>query len=203
MKKFDVFFVITLLFALVCPSISSASSKLPADSRALQKMEGKYYYLAYNLHGDARLGKISSVNYQLQGGLIPWGTEVKILKIYRNFLMFVDKSSGKKWKYEFHYNSRQSEGLKEHIKSVFVEDPEPIRRKVALKIIKPGAVLLAGSEACSLDFSAAILACPRCQGRSWQPGQFQALCRNCGWQLALQDGIWRSSVSRSTRSGLS
>ncbi|MBU0480835.1 MAG: outer membrane protein assembly factor BamE [Proteobacteria bacterium] len=130
MKKLDVFFVIALIFAFICPSASAASGKLPADSKALQKMEGKYYYLAYNLHGDQRLGKVSSVNYQLDGGLIPWGTEVKILKVYRNFLMFADKDSGKKWKYEFHYNSRQNQGLEEHIKSVFIEDPEPIRRKV-------------------------------------------------------------------------
>ena len=130
MKKIDVFIIVALVLALIYPSMSFASKDLPADSKSLQGMEGNYYYLAYNLHGDTRLKKVSSINYQLRGGLIPWGTEVKVLKIHRNFMMFLDKGSGKKWKYEFHYNSRQNKGLKEHIDMLFVEDIEPVRNKV-------------------------------------------------------------------------
>ncbi len=130
MKKLNILFIVCLAFSFLCAPLVSASSKLPADSKSLMNMEGKYYFLAHNLHGDSRQLKVSSVNYQLRGGLIPWGTEVKILKIYRNFLTFKDKVSGKKWKYEFHYNSRRNGGLKKHVESVFVENIDEIRKQV-------------------------------------------------------------------------
>lgn len=129
MKKLNVLIFVCLMFSLFVPSIA-VSGGLPADSKSLQKMEGKYYFLAHNLHGDARQLKVSSVNYQLRGGLISWGTEVKILKIFRNFMTFKDKASGKTWKYEFHYNSRRNGGLKKHIEMVFVPQIDQVRKLV-------------------------------------------------------------------------
>ena len=65
------------------------------------------------------------------GGLISWGSEVKIIKIQRNYLSFRDMKTGLVWNYWFSGRTRRSVSLKGHLRRVFIKDIEVLRRKVA------------------------------------------------------------------------
>ena len=125
-----VFAVILCLFFTYIVN-AEAKGALPRDAAALLNMEGRAYYLAHNLHADKLRKKIYSLNYQLTGGLISWGTEVKILKVQRNYLSFREVNSGLTWNYWFSGRTRRSVSLKDHVRRVFVKDIEVLRKKVA------------------------------------------------------------------------
>ncbi|MCA1765399.1 MAG: hypothetical protein LC633_03985, partial [Desulfobulbaceae bacterium] len=93
-------------------------------------MEGKTCYLAYNLHGDPFRKKIYSANFQTPSHLIPWGTEVRIVRVQRNFLTFRETAGGREWGYWFSGRTRRAVSLKEHLDRLFIEDLEGLRQKV-------------------------------------------------------------------------
>ncbi len=121
--------VICVFFA--CIAKAEAKGALPADAAALLEMEGQSYYLGHNLHGDLARRKVYSANYQLPGGLIPWGSEIQIIKIQRNYLSFKDVKTGLTWNYWFSGKTRRAVSLKEHLQRVFVRDIGLLRRQVA------------------------------------------------------------------------
>ena len=119
-----------LFFLLFYSNIATAKG-LPAESLAILGMEGKTYYLACNLHADPAYNKVSSVNYQVRGGLIPWGSEVTILRILRNRMVFQVMKTKKEYSYEFHWKTRKAtQNLREHVNRIFVTDIQPVRGKV-------------------------------------------------------------------------
>ncbi len=93
-------------------------------------LEGETYYLACNLHADPRNDKISSVNYQIPGGMISWGTKVKILDISKKKVVFEDVEIGRKYKYEIHKRTRKVTSLDEHLGHIFTKDIKALKRKV-------------------------------------------------------------------------
>jgi hypothetical protein len=119
-----------ILITLLATHNTAAASGLPPDILPLKRMEGHYYFLGYNLHADMLQNKVSSVNYQLQGALLPWGTEVRIIRFQRNHLLFEDVGKGKRYRYEFHYKTRRSVPLAEHLGRVFLENPDGLRRQL-------------------------------------------------------------------------
>ena len=131
MKRTVAVFAVILCSFFTCIVRAEAKGVLPADAAALLDMEGQSYFLAHNLHGDKARRKVYSTNYQLSGGLIFWGSEVKIIKIQRNYLSFRDMKTGLVWNYWFSGRTRRSVSLKEHFRRVFVKDIEVLRRKVA------------------------------------------------------------------------
>jgi hypothetical protein len=120
-----------ILFSLVVGSVVATAAGLPPDTLPLKRMEGHYYFLGYNLHADLQFNKVSSVNYQLQGALLPWGTEVRVLRVQRNHLLFEVVGKGKRYRYEIYRKTRRSVPLAEHLGRVFLENPDRLKQLVA------------------------------------------------------------------------
>lgn len=131
MKRMVAVWVAILCSGLVYSGAAAAPGVLPADVAALREMVGQSYYLAHNLHGDRARRKIYSTNYQLGDALLPWGTEVRIAGVHRNYLAFQDGKTGLVWNYWFAGKTRKSVRLTEHVGRVFVKDIEPLRVRVA------------------------------------------------------------------------
>jgi len=119
--------VFSLLLLLAGPTTAAG---LAPDSIPLLRMEGHYYFLGHNLHADLGNGKVSSVNYQLRGAMIPWGTEVRIVRVYRNSLVFEDVAKRRQYKYGFHWKTRYTVSLEEHLKRTFLESDSELRKQV-------------------------------------------------------------------------
>lgn len=94
------------------------------------KMEGRRYFLGHNLHVD-QLNKVSSVNYQIRGELLPWGSEVRIERVSRNYLVFEDVASHRRYRYEFHWKTKSTVPLSEHLERVFLKSAEALQLQVA------------------------------------------------------------------------
>lgn len=131
MKRAVTLFTVILCSFLYLTVDAGARDSLPPDAAALLDMEGETYYLAHNLHTDKLLKRVYSINYQLTGGLIPWGTEVEIVKVQRNYLLFREVESGVQWNYWFSGRTRQAVRLEDHVRRVFVENIDEIKGKVA------------------------------------------------------------------------
>ncbi len=120
MKPFVLILSLFVTLGLLSPSLASAKS-MPPENLPLLEMVGKTYYLGTNLHADLTFNKISSVNYQ-SGGLLSWGRKVRIERILRNRMIFVDTESGRRYSYEFHRNTRSATSLKKHVQRVFLSE---------------------------------------------------------------------------------
>ncbi len=130
MKKITTFLGIVLA-ALTLSGVLAAAGGVALDTVPVKTMEGHDYYLGYNLHADMPFDKISSVNYQLQGELLPWGTKVRIVRVMRNFLVFDEVGRNHRFSYEFHRKTRRTVPLVEHIRRVFRENVDDLKRQVA------------------------------------------------------------------------
>lgn len=122
--------ILGTLFSFLLLAGSVAAAGLPPDTLPLRAMEGHYYFLGHNLHADLGNGKVSSVNYQLRGGMIPWGTEVRIVRVGRNSLVFEDVAKRRQYRYGFHWKTRYAVPLAEHLKRVFLESDSELRKQV-------------------------------------------------------------------------
>ncbi|MEN8134591.1 MAG: hypothetical protein ABFS18_03515 [Thermodesulfobacteriota bacterium] len=131
MKKTVAVFAVIICSFFTWTVRAEAKGALPADAAVLLEMEGQSYYLAHNLHGDRAQRKVYSANYQLSGGLIPWGSKIQIIKIQRNYLSFRDENTGLTWNYWFSGRTRRAVTLKDHLARVFVKDIELLRGQVA------------------------------------------------------------------------
>jgi hypothetical protein len=114
------------LGALAGPVVAT----VPPVDPSLQRMEGHYYFLGCNLHADMIYNKISSVNYQLPGELLPWGTEVRILRVSNRRLVFEDVSKNRRYTYEFHWKTRRLGVLTEHLNRLFLESADQLKQRV-------------------------------------------------------------------------
>ena len=125
------FLVLVTLFSLLFLSTGVvAAAGMPRENLPLWEMEGHYYFLGINLHADHLLKKVSSVNYQLRGELIPWGTEVRILRVYRNSLVFENVARHQRYSYEFHWKTKSTVPILEHVKRVFLENTDELKKQV-------------------------------------------------------------------------
>lgn len=131
MKRAVTLFAVILCYLFAGVTGAAGKGVLPADAAALLDMEGQSYYLGHNLHADKFQKKVYSANYQLAGELLPWGAEVKILKVQRNYLSFLDVKSAITWNYWFSGKTRRQFSLKDHLQRVFVKDIEVLRARVA------------------------------------------------------------------------
>ncbi|MDH3392983.1 MAG: hypothetical protein OEL66_03175 [Desulfobulbaceae bacterium] len=97
----------------------------------LSDFKGKTFYLAYNLHPDSRNNRLYSVNYQLDGGLVPWGTEVEVAKIGSRKAVLINTKTKDKYVYAIHKKTKKATSLVEHFKKMLVSDIKPLKKKVA------------------------------------------------------------------------
>lgn len=73
-----------IYFVTICFPIACYSGSFYDDSSPIPKVLSEKTYLSTNLHADRGKGKLSTVNYQILGELIKWGTPVKIIEYYSN-----------------------------------------------------------------------------------------------------------------------
>ncbi len=119
MRKYFLVFGVFLSVGLVAPLLSDARG-MPPDNIPLLAMVGRTYYLGTNLHADMTFNKVSSVNYQ-KGGLLSWGRTVRIERVLRNWMLFADTRSGRRYRYEFHHKTRSATSLKKHVDRIFLD----------------------------------------------------------------------------------
>ncbi|NTV15355.1 MAG: hypothetical protein HGA96_15730 [Desulfobulbaceae bacterium] len=108
----------------------AGAAGMPLDTMPLREMEGHYYFLGNNLHADQGNGKVSSVNYQLAGDLLPWGTEVRIVRVARKYLVFEDVAKRRQYRYGFYWKTRSVVPLVDHVKRVFLDNVTDLRTQV-------------------------------------------------------------------------
>ncbi|MDL1961309.1 MAG: hypothetical protein LWX01_06355 [Deltaproteobacteria bacterium] len=89
---------------------------------------GKTYYLECNLHADPNKNKLSSVNYQLAGKVLKWGTPIKIKKISKGKVKF--EASGENFTYEIHKRTRKITTVRDHLARFLTTDPNKLKTRV-------------------------------------------------------------------------
>jgi hypothetical protein len=124
-KMLSVLFSFLLLLAGATTAVGQVPAPIP-----LQELEGRYFFLGHNLHADPGNSKVSSVNYQVRGDLIPWGTEVRIVRVARKYLVFEDVAKRRQYRYGFYWKTRTTVPMLEHIKRVFVDNGDELKKQV-------------------------------------------------------------------------
>jgi len=122
--------ILGMAFSLLLLAGVAASAGYYPDDLPLRDMEGRYYFLGVNLHADLGNNKVSSVNYQVRGDLIPWGTEVRIVRMGRRSLVFEDVAKRRQYRYAFHWKTRNTVPLVEHAKRVFLDNVDDLKQQV-------------------------------------------------------------------------
>lgn len=122
--------LVALFSLLLLAGAAAAAARVPPEALPLREMEGRYYFLAHNLHADPGSNRISSVNYQLRGEIIPWGTEVRIIRVGRNSLVFEDVARRRQYRYGFYWKTKYAVSLDEHVRRVFLDDAADLRQRV-------------------------------------------------------------------------
>jgi len=113
---------------------------------------GAKYYLACNLHADPSNNKLYSVNYQIPGNLLKWGTPVQILDISDREIIFRDLDNNLKYHYYIHKRTLRVTTIKKHFNRIFTKNIKALKAKVARlssvdkKGIEEGKVLLGMSK---------------------------------------------------------
>ncbi len=113
---------------------------------------GETYYLACNLHADPSNNRLYSVNYQLPGKLLKWGTPVQILSIDSREIVFTDLDNHMKYHYYIHRRTLKATTLRKHFNRIFTRNLQALKAKVARlsyrdkEGIKEGKVLIGMSK---------------------------------------------------------
>jgi hypothetical protein len=121
----------TCVWSLTCVSILCLFL-LPTHKSAIagtSKIEvGNTYYLECNLHADPNNNRLSSVNYQLAGKVLKWGTPIKIKKISKGKVEF--EASGENFTYEIHKRTRKITTVRDHLARFLTTDLNQLKTKV-------------------------------------------------------------------------
>lgn len=98
--------------------------------KSLSGMVGQTYYLAYNLHPDPERNTLSSVNYQLDGAMIPWGTQVKVQGVDRRGLRLEVVENKQVYLYQFHRDTGKTLALNDHMAKLLVKDISGLKKEI-------------------------------------------------------------------------
>ncbi len=113
---------------------------------------GETYYLACNLHADPSSNRLYSVNYQIPGNLLKWGTPVQILNASEKEIIFRDMDNNLKYHYYIHKRTLRVTSLKKHFDRIFTRNINALKAEVARlssidkQGIEEGKVLLGMSK---------------------------------------------------------
>lgn len=121
---------LAIILLLAVSFVVCNASQCPAFNTAIREMVGKTHFLAVNMRADSVTKRISSVNYQLRGELIPWGTPVDVIQIYEDKMIFKDLESGKVYTYDFYWKTLKSSSLQKHLERILVQDLAVLKAKV-------------------------------------------------------------------------
>ncbi|HIJ78973.1 MAG: hypothetical protein OEY01_07870 [Desulfobulbaceae bacterium] len=116
--------------------LSGCSSKYVGESVDSSEVIGKKMFLKTNLHADRGTGHLSSVNYQVIGKLIKWGSPVIISeeKVSDDALLdFVLKEieANENHNFFFHGRTLRYETPYSYLKKILTEDPAELERTIA------------------------------------------------------------------------
>lgn len=111
---------------ILCLVLMPAHKSALADSSEIEV--GKTYYLKCNLHADPNNNRLSSVNYQLAGKVLKWGTPIKIKKISRGKVKF--EASGEIFTYEIHKRTKKITTVRDHLARFLTTDLSKLKTKV-------------------------------------------------------------------------
>lgn len=122
--------ILSVVFSFLLLAGVTVCAGYSPEAIPLREMEGRFYYLGSNLHADLGNNKVSSVNYQVRGDLIPWGAEVRIVRVARRYLVFEDVAKRRQYRYGFYWKTRTTVPLSEHLKRVFLENVDGLKKQV-------------------------------------------------------------------------
>jgi hypothetical protein len=126
--KGKMWLVLTLVLGIAYSLMPWTPPVMAEDS--LAAMKGQVYYLACNLHADPGKSSLSSINYQLDGGLIPWGTEMKVIATGRNGVKLEDVNTQKIYQYQFHKRTGEVVSHVDHLKKILTKDITSLKKEV-------------------------------------------------------------------------
>jgi len=151
MKRFN-----KSIFLIMCLTIIALLSGIGCKHSTSQAVSfitpGEKYYLACNLHANPSNNKLSSVNYQVPGNMLRWGTPVQILNISDKEIIFRNLDNNLKYHYYIHKRTLRATTLKRHFNRIFTPDIKALKAKVAhlssvdKEGIEEGKVLLGMSK---------------------------------------------------------
>ena len=127
----QLFLIFCAVFFLGTPLSFAEDTQNVDIGKQLGLVSGQHYYLGHNLHADSTWHKVSTANFQLRGGLLSWGTPVKITKITSKYLVFVDLETKTAYRYVFHGRTLKAKKLKFHLSHVFIRDLDSIKARYA------------------------------------------------------------------------
>jgi hypothetical protein len=110
---------------ILCFVLMPAHKSAFADSSKIEV--GKTYYLKCNLHADPNNNRLSSVNYQLTGKVLKWGTPIKIKKISRGKVKI--EASGEIFTYEIHKRTKKVTTVRDHLARFLTTDLNQLKTK--------------------------------------------------------------------------
>ena len=119
-----------ILFLVLMAFMFSVAPVAWSEPVSLKELRGQTYYLACNLHADPTNNRLYSVNYQIPGGLIPWGTKVKMLKVSKKKIEFEDVTSNIRYTYFMHKRTLKATTPLKHLTRIFIDDIDGLKQKV-------------------------------------------------------------------------
>jgi len=129
MRKISTILAALFYSLLLLVGVASAAGLHP-ENFPLREMEGHYYFLGNNIHADQDNGKVSSVNYQVRGAVIPWGTEVRVVRVAHKYLVFEDVAKRRQYRYGFYWKTRTTVPLLDHVRRVFLDNVDELKKQV-------------------------------------------------------------------------
>lgn len=127
-RRLSVFVLLTAALAAIF------AVPAPAQEKLINELFNKDFYLAVNLHADRGSSRLSSVNYQVVGTLIPWGTPVKLYEkpggMTGNVLILKDLKAQKEHEFDFHARTLRHTSKYEYFKRLFTEDIAALQQEV-------------------------------------------------------------------------
>jgi len=121
-----------LILVISALSFMCCSCSKPVETADLEAMQNTTWYLGCNLFPDIKKNNaLSSVNYHLPGGMLKWGTAMKIVELDGHQVIFEDVATGIQYPYAFHGRTLDVTTPKEHLSRILLADIEPLKKEVS------------------------------------------------------------------------
>ncbi len=134
MKKIigSIFSISALFVALLWGVTMLSGCSKPVETEGLQAMKDKTWYLGCNLFPDVEKNfALSSVNYHLPGGMLKWGTAMKIVELDGHHVILEDVATSTQYPYAFHGKTLEVVTPEEHLKRFLLPDLKSLKKEVS------------------------------------------------------------------------
>jgi hypothetical protein len=106
------------------------TGSLSTESFALERVITEKTFLSTNLHADRGKGALRSVNYQVMGTLIKWGTPVKIIMVDDRECKLIDLYKNIPHRFYFHRKTLKHQTPVQYFHSITTEDFNALKTKI-------------------------------------------------------------------------